>query len=131
MIRTKYFPLTTNSVKWIEDFLFDRFAVKLNIYKSLDHIELSIDGSESKLIFLDNTPFFYNDINGNNLSNFINSSIKNKWLENNYNSIFKEYLRLMYVATTRSQKDFYIFGSYPLETNSLLFYLQNMKNSKE
>ena len=72
-----------------------------------------------------NYPYFYYNINGQILNNFIDTNTKNQWLTHNYNNIFKEYIRLMYVATTRAQREFYIFGTYPCENNSLLFYWQD------
>jgi ATP-dependent exoDNAse (exonuclease V) beta subunit len=71
-----------------------------------------------------NSYFYYNNLD--QLNNFINLETKNQWLKENYDNIFKEYIRLMYVATTRAQESLYIFGAYPQEHNSLLFYLKDM-----
>ena len=69
-------------------------------------------------------PFMYQNIHGT-YGNFINDEEKNIWIKDNYNHIYKEFLRLMYVATTRAKERLYIFGTYPCETNSLLWYIQN------
>lgn len=68
--------------------------------------------------------FIYHNTNGS-LSNFLDQQKKNLWLKDKYDNIFNEYLRLMYVATTRAQESLYIFGSFPLEQNSLLYYIQD------
>jgi ATP-dependent helicase/nuclease subunit A len=72
-----------------------------------------------------NHSFLYNNFQGP-CGNFKNLTIKNQWLTEKNHEIFQEYKRLMYVATTRSQEQLYIFGTYPVEVHSVLFFLMEI-----
>ena len=56
---------------------------------------------------------------------FISKEEKQSFLDEKKREIFGEYLRILYVATTRASQELYIFGNYPVEVQSLIWYIQN------
>jgi ATP-dependent helicase/nuclease subunit A len=56
---------------------------------------------------------------------FTSQEEKKHFLNNKRNKIFEEYLRVLYVATTRASQELYIFGNYPVEIQSLIWYIQS------
>jgi ATP-dependent exoDNAse (exonuclease V) beta subunit len=89
-------------------------------------VVIMVDGHKGPMGTHWQYPFIYQNIQGN-YGDFGDPEEKNLWLKNNHQYIYKEFLRLMYVATTRAKERLYIFGTYPCETHSLLWFIQNQQ----
>lgn len=127
--RTFYGPWS-RFVQWLPStFKSENYGVAMEtIYgaKGLQSkIVMVVDGHKGPIGGQWQYPYLYESIDGS--QKFIDQNDKNQWLKNNYNNIFKEFLRLNYVATTRSKELLYIFGAYLYENNSLLWYCKEYK----